>query len=113
MKSVYSKTFYKLCKDENGISFKIQHDGRLFRCGGYDFYITTDGGIFGKYLVTEAQTGLKIVLKPTLKEAQDEIKAITNNMLNGQIMEIPFSKMMDDAISQYGISPLYTEREAV
>jgi hypothetical protein len=102
----YNDIFYKNQENNNGWEF-VEARGRLMKYGGYDFYITKGNGKNPSYNITEGKTGIRVTEGSTLKEAQDKVKDMTHNLQGGRAVTPTFSERINQAIEQYGISPLY------
>ena len=105
----YNDIFYKKQLSGTGetknVEF-IETKGRLWKCNGYDFFIAYTKPV---YKITEGKTGLLVASGNTLKEVQKAAREITKNMRGGKPMDMPFAEMIEQAIKNHGISPLYQE----
>lgn len=95
----YNDMFFILQRGDNGPEF-VESRGRLWKYGGYDFYIQIHGK--GLYKATEGKSGLKIT--DSCKTLDDLKKKVS-----GKVAEVGFIAAIEKNIESYGISPLFEQ----
>lgn len=93
----YNDIFYILSR-ESGYVF-VECRGRLWRYGGFDFYIQKYGE--GHYKATEGRSGLLVTIN---NKTLDDLKKDVADKVTGS----GFSNAIDRSIEKYGLSPIYS-----
>lgn len=99
VQSEYNDIFYVLNRVEGSLEF-VESRGRLWRYGGFDFYIQKHGQ--GLYKVTEGRSGLMVI--NNCKTLGDLKKSVASKVAGNA-----FSTSIKRNIENCGLSPLYSK----
>jgi hypothetical protein len=102
----YNSVFYRKNRGGDGKSIEfVEARGRLWKYGGYDFFIVADEQGKMTYSITEGKTGLIVARGATLKDAQDTVRELVNR--EGTPSQKTFADIVTLTVERDGISPLY------